>query len=84
MKTRTIRPKRMNYIGPAEGPKATPIYPKISLGHSDLPEAKNWKIGQTYKVEMEIKMVGTRQTDRKEDDYGNESTFEIKKIGIKK
>ena len=60
------------------------IFPKVSLSHKDLPEAKSWKIGQTYTVEMEIKMVSTRQSDRKDDEYGNESTFDIKKIGIKK
>ena len=39
-----------------EGKKHT--YPSmLSLDEGDLKEVKNWKVGKTYKVELEIKMV---------------------------
>ena len=33
-------------------------YPSIlHLDEGDLPEVKNWKVGKTYKVELEIKQI---------------------------
>lgn len=35
-------------------------YPSmLSLDEGDLPEVKNWKVGKTYKVELEIKQVAS-------------------------
>lgn len=83
MKERIIKPLRTNPmdIG-VVGPKVTPMYPKITLSHKDLPEAKDWKMGETYHIEMDIKMVRSAQTNNKDEIYSNESTFEIKKIAV--
>lgn len=80
MKTRIIRPKRASLVSPIKA--ALDVYPTVTLSHRDLPEAKDWKVGETYHVEMDIKMVGTNQSDDKNNDYRNSSEFEIKKIVV--
>lgn len=75
---RKVEPKTDEY---AEGPslavkKSEPRYPTIRLDLETLPEAKDWKVGQTYRVEMEIKMVGISQSR-----YDNSAEFEIRQIG---
>lgn len=78
---RNIKPKTDNYmIGePAkslkEG-KSEPIYPKIRLDLDTIPEAKDWKIGKQYGIEMVVKMVGLSISK-----YDNSAEFEIRKIG---
>lgn len=34
------------------------MYPHVSFSTKDLPEAKKWEIGQTYKVELTITQTG--------------------------
>ncbi len=52
-----------------------PSYPTIRLGLEHIPEAKTWKIGETYHVEMELKMVGISQSR-----FQNDAEFEIHEI----
>lgn len=42
----------------AMGPSQKKMYPHVSFSIKDLPEAKNWDIGQTYKVELTITQTG--------------------------
>lgn len=57
--------------------KIKKVYPKLTLSFKDLPEAKDWKVDETYELELEVKMVGLRY-----DEYSQEATFEIHEVGI--
>lgn len=58
-------------------------YPSIlRLDEGDLPEVKNWKTGQTYKVELEIKQIRSsiKGMDVPYDDYDKDKVhceFEV-------
>lgn len=74
---RKIKPKQDEYmvgggVGPLKQGKSKPIYPTISLGLEHIPEAKNWKVGKTYRIELELKMTGISQGR-----YRNEAEFEV-------
>lgn len=60
-------------------------YPRFEIGLVHLPEAKKWPVGETYRIEMEVEMVGLRMSEHKDpmmsDDWNNRAEFEIKKIG---
>lgn len=56
--------------------KSDKIYPKVRIDLQHLPEAKKWDIGKSYKIEMEVKMVGISISK-----YDNSAEFEIRKIG---
>lgn len=76
MKIRKITPKRMSDMAiPMKSEKE--IYPKLCLSYKDLPEAKDWKNGETYTLEITVKQIGSR-----DDEYGSEATFEIHKVGV--
>lgn len=47
-------------ITPAE-PRKTP--PSLSLSDEDLPDIKNWKVGETYKIVVEAKQVSSSMGD---------------------
>lgn len=64
---------------------ATPIssekhYPSLYLGLKDIPEAKDWEIGETYKVLLTLKMTGLSE---RSEGQGN-ADFEIHKIAVEK
>lgn len=80
---RNVKPKESDpYMiggGPGKGLKKSkpePVYPRINIDLDTLPEAKKWKVGTSYKVETELKMVGLRIGR-----YDNTAEFEIRKIG---
>lgn len=50
-----------------------PYYPSFTVTDKQLPQAKNWKIGKSYKVMMEVKMVGMEL---------KRNRFEMHKIGV--
>lgn len=56
---------------------AKPSYPKLTLSYKELPEAKDWKNGETYTLELTVKQIGSR-----DDEYGSQVTLEIRKIGV--
>lgn len=48
------------------------IYPKIRIHTDHLPEAKDWKVGESHEIHMRGKMVGLSQSK-----FQNEAEFEI-------
>ena len=55
-------------------------YPSIHLTSKDLPEIKEWEVGKTYHLVLEVK-----EKSKTEETPGSISaSFDIVKIGIKK
>ena len=51
-------------------------YPTVELDSDEMPEVKDWNVGESYKVVLEIK-----QTSSREDDNGKiTANFEIRGI----
>lgn len=78
---RNIKPKQDQYLvgSPSSGMKkgkSKPIYPTVRIDLDHLPEAKDWKVGTTYHLEMDVKMTGLSQGR-----FDNSAEFEIRKIG---
>ena len=74
---RKVVPKKDSYaiggIGPSlKKGESKPIYPTIRIDLTHLPEAKNWKVGNEYNLELELKMVGLSQGR-----FDNNAEFEI-------
>lgn len=57
--------------------------PGISFSESILPEVKSWKVGESYKLEIEVKMTGSRISDYGHDKGEVCGEFKITKIGVK-
>lgn len=60
-------------------------YPEFSIGLKHLPEAKDWKVGNKYKVTLELEQTGLSIKEKKDADefdinWGNRAEFNI--IGI--
>lgn len=56
------------------------LYPTICFDTNTLPEAKDWKVGTTYKLALEITMTGTSQ--RKGRDGKETGHFDFDVVGI--
>lgn len=52
--------------------------PRISLSSKQLPEIKQWKIGKTYKVVLELEQKGMHEGS----DKTISSDFEVKSVAI--
>lgn len=52
-----------------------PWYPTFSVTPKQLPEAKNWKVGEVYEVKMKVKLTSMGEKS---------NTFEMQKIGCDK
>jgi len=78
----TPRYSRMKTVKPQSFDKPIDIsekhYPTIYLSLADIPAAKNWKIGEKYKIMLEVRQKSMTQNDDK--DKGS-VTFDILKIG---
>lgn len=76
---RNVKPKTDKYMSPSSlGMKkgeSKPVYPTVRLDLETIPEAKDWKVGSTYRIEMEVKMVGLSQSR-----YDNSAEFEVRRI----
>lgn len=77
-KMRKVIPEKDKY---AEGPslkqaESKPRYPTLRFQLKDLPEAKNWKVGTTYHLELDLKMTGISISR-----WENSVEFEIHAIG---
>lgn len=76
---RKIKPKTDKYMSPSaiglKKGKSKPIYPTFRIDLDHIPEAKDWKIGKEYSIEMKVKMVGLSQSR-----FDNSAEFEIKEI----
>ena len=60
----------------ASTPKKKVYYPSFSVELGEIPEAKNWEVGKTYQVVLEVIQKALRIDDKRE-----EVTFEVRKIG---
>ena len=54
-------------------------FPTFCLKLKDIPEAKNWKVGEQYKMEIMVEMKGLR--DRGDDNMKSEVDFSV--LGVK-
>ncbi|HDY66391.1 MAG TPA: hypothetical protein ENH85_01220 [Candidatus Scalindua sp.] len=50
-------------------------YPSFSVKLKDIPEAKKWEIGKNYKLTIEVRQKGLRETEKV-----SEVDFEVRKI----
>lgn len=77
---RKIKPRVNEYM---EGPmamssskkKSDPIYPTVRIDLEHIPEAKDWKVGDEYTIEMKVRMTGLSQSR-----FDNSAEFEIREI----
>ena len=46
-----------------EMPKQEKMPTMLHLSEDDLPEIKNWKVGQMYTIHLNVKQVGSRLED---------------------
>jgi hypothetical protein len=76
---RNVKPKTDKYMSPSsvglKKAESKPVYPTVRFDLDTIPEAKDWKVGSTYRIEMEVKMVGLSQSR-----YDNSAEFEVRKI----
>lgn len=74
---RSIKPQKDEYmINASKKGESEPRYPSFRLDLEHIPEAKNWKLGEDYEIEMKVKLVGLSQSK-----FDNGAEFEIKEIG---
>ena len=67
-------------MGTAIGMKRSP---QIHLCECDLPQIKDWKVGETYTITMEVEMIGIRKDDMPMMDKNEDmlsADFEVKSI----
>lgn len=68
-----ITPKENEYdCCSSKGEKPKKFYPNFRARHEFFPETKYWKVGKTYKIEMEVKMTGLSISKMQ-----NDSEFDI-------
>jgi hypothetical protein len=65
-----------------EGPKAVegPHYPMLYLSLEHLPEAENWKNGETYEITLRVKQ---RSITKSEDEKGKSGSFNFDIVAVK-
>jgi hypothetical protein len=90
MKTEDIKlhevvPEKMGSMKEARKAK---IYPTVYFDEEDLPEIKNWKVGDHYYLVMEVEEIAMRQGkewqgDVDEKDNKMQATFKVLKVGGK-
>lgn len=77
MPMRTVKPKSYSETYPMPMKAEQKHYPEMSLDITTLPEIKDWKVGKSYKVTMEVEQISMNL-----DKSGHGSArFAIKKIG---
>lgn len=66
--------------------KKTRILPTIRLTDEDLPEIKDWKVGEKYTLVMEVEQISMRQGDEWQGadnkDKRIHATFKITNVGV--
>jgi len=78
---RKIKPKTEKVLE-AEAPSRK-IYPSFSIELEYLPEAKKWKVGETYYIGLKMKMKGLTIDETVKNNYSR-ATFDITGIEILK
>lgn len=63
------------------------IYPTFQLDDEDLPDLKDWKVGEKYTLIMEVEQTSMRQGsewqgDNSKDKNKIRATFKILKVGV--
>lgn len=53
--------------------------PTLSLNEHDLPEIKSWKVGETYHLEMDVKLVSQSNDSM---DNGMNARFEVQNVQV--
>ena len=71
-KTHKIHPEKMG----GEVPTVKEYYPSFSLKLKDIPEAKDWEVGKTHKLALEVKQTSLSKREGEEGDV----RFDILKI----
>ncbi len=81
----TVIPEKMQSMTNAEVKKAK-IYPTFQMDSEDLPELKNWKVGEKYMLVMEVEQMAMRQGKEwqgsNEKDNKVYATFKVMKVGV--
>lgn len=83
MSMRKIQPESPSEMfGPMEMAKgdAKVIFPSANFDHRSLPEAKDWGIGKTYRVTMDLKMKGA--STRTASDGKERGNFDFDIVGV--
>lgn len=56
--------------------------PDINFTEKELPEIKDWKVGEKYTVELEIEQTGMNIIGYGKDKGKMSATFKISKVGV--
>jgi hypothetical protein len=80
-----VKGEKMNCL--AECDKNVRILPTIRLNDEDLPEIKDWKVGDKYTLVIDVEQTSMRQGNEWEGSTGNKdkrihATFKITKVGV--
>jgi len=79
---RKIKPKKAKEEMTLREPRL--IYPSFYIGIEHLPEAKQWKIGNTYYLTLEVKQTGLSLHKDKNEKERGDANFDITGIEILK
>ena len=71
-----VKLKDIAPINPEGSFPGEPIFPSFHLTEGDLPQVKDWDVGEEYTLTVKVKMEGKNDTPR-----GIEGRFEIHKVG---
>ena len=70
-----VTPEKWGGVEASPSKKVEEHYPSFTLKLQDIPEAKKWDIGKTYRLEIEVELKSMR-ADEKESTAG----FDVKKV----
>jgi hypothetical protein len=79
---RKIKPQKIERAEVSLEP-AREIFPHFGISLEHLPEAKKWKVGETYYVALELKQTDLSVHSRKEEEHGHVG-FEITGLEVLK
>ena len=75
--------RKMNEEMSIESPsKKDMFYPHLDLDSKQLPEIKDWKVGQKYRLIIEVKATRKAMNEREGKEAKEDMCFEIHKIGV--
>ena len=69
-KLKSVKPEKGLEIGPME-----PEQPTVEFDESELPQIKDWKVGETYMIQIQVKM-----SKLEDEEEGLCATFDVLKI----
>lgn len=58
--------------------------PSIYFTEKQLPEIESWKVGEKYKLVLEVEMIGFSKRKRKEENDNTSADFKIAAVGVHK